>query len=369
MDILIPVTGFGRAGGFRVLSKLADEWTRAGHRAAFLAPNWSDPPHYPTVAEILWVDRWGTRRPPLLRGQSAGPTPGGASGVLRALLALWLGIQRSGRRWDAIVANHSLTAWPVALAPVRGKRVYYVQAYEPEYYASKPGLRSRVLQGLAHASYSLPLVQVANAPLYLGYRSCRARSWVPPGLDLDLFHARPTGAAPGPAVPGRPLVVGCIGRAEPEKGTRLALEAFREFAKVHPGAARFRLADFGVPRDWIEDPATERVVPGNDAELADYYRSLDVLLALGTVQHGAHHYPVMEAMACGVAVVTTGYMPASPTNAWIVEPTASAAARALSEIRASPAVVADKIIRARAAIEGYAWPEIGRRFAEELVRG
>lgn len=366
MDILIPVTGFGRAGGFRVLSKLADEWARAGHRPAFLAPNWSDPPYYPTVAEILWVDRWGVKRPLVPRSSSAGPAQGGVSGVARSLLALWLGIQRSGRRWDAIIANHSLTAWPVALAPVGGKKTYYVQAYEPEYYGGRPGLRGRVLQGLARGSYSLPLRQIANAPLYLGYRACRARSWVPPGLDLELFRPRAGGA--GDADPARPLVVGCIGRLEPEKGTRIALDGFREFVRRHPGAARFRLADFGVPQEWFADLDLERVSPGNDAELAEYYRSLDVLLAMGTVQHGAHHYPVMEAMACGVTVVTTGYMPASPANAWIVEPAAAEAAAALAEILGSPAAVAEKRARAREAIEAYAWPEIGRRFAEELSR-
>jgi len=43
------------------------------------------------------------------------------------------------------------------------------------------------------------------------------------------------------------------------------------------------------------NPACVVVVPGNDTELADYYRSVDILIAPGTVQHGAPHYPVMEA--------------------------------------------------------------------------
>jgi len=59
------------------------------------------------------------------------------------------------------------------------------------------------------------------------------------------------------------------------------------------------------------------VVPQNDRDLADFYRSLDILVAPGTVQHGAPHYPVLEAGACGVSVVSTGYMGATPESSWI----------------------------------------------------
>jgi hypothetical protein len=31
MKILIPILGFGRTGGYRVLSQLATEWCKQGH--------------------------------------------------------------------------------------------------------------------------------------------------------------------------------------------------------------------------------------------------------------------------------------------------------------------------------------------------
>lgn len=60
-------------------------------------------------------------------------------------------------------------------------------------------------------------------------------------------------------------------------------------------------------------------MPKSDTELADYYRSVDILVSPGTVQHGAPHYPVLEALATGAAVVTTGYMGATEDTAWLVK--------------------------------------------------
>ncbi|WP_341479706.1 glycosyltransferase [Clostridium algidicarnis] len=58
--------------------------------------------------------------------------------------------------------------------------------------------------------------------------------------------------------------------------------------------------------------------PDGDDNLADYYRNLDILVAPGHIQLGAIHYPVIEAMACNVPVITTGYYPANDENSFIV---------------------------------------------------
>ena len=63
MEIVIPITGFGRQGGFRVLSNLANEWIRLGHTVLFLSPRESDDPYFPTTAEIIWLDRRGIEVP------------------------------------------------------------------------------------------------------------------------------------------------------------------------------------------------------------------------------------------------------------------------------------------------------------------
>ena len=361
LSILIPVLGFSGAGGYRVLARLADHWLQAGCRVAFLAPYWCDPPYYPTQAELLWVDAWGRvqeNRPAMTRPPT---TIGRMARLIRLYASLWQGLRKLGGHWDILLANHSMTGWPVAMAPVAATKVYYIQAYEPEMYQAQGGLGNSLLQFLSWVSYFLPLHRIANAPLYLDYRACRAEAWVPPGMDLTLFH--PPEAAPA----GLGLVIGCIGRFQPDKGTEPAIAAYRQFVRSNPGPHRFRIADFGVPPEWLADiPGLERLVPGNDQELAQYYRSLDVLLALCTMQHGAHHYPVLEAMASGLAVITTGYTPATAENAWIVGPDPAEAAQALISILAQPALASERRAKSREAIQDYGWPRVAARFLERL---
>ena len=306
MNILIPILGFGRAGGYRVLSQLANEWRKQGHKVDFLCTDTSDEPYFPTSAGIVWVDGAGN----ILnkRGSSA------QSSGWYHLKAQYRGLKVIGSHYDVIVANHSLTAWPVALVSCgKAKKFYYVQAYEPEYYANAKTIRGYLLAMLSALSYHFPLIRIVNAPLYYEYKNLRATQFVPPGLDLDIFK---------PVLQNRDIenanriVVGCIGRSEPQKGTFLVLRAFE---KLYKRDTRFvlRVAYGNLPMNW-KHKQLEVVIPKDDQELSEYYRSLDILVAPGTMQHGAPHYPVLEAGACGVAVVTKGYMGATTKNAWIV---------------------------------------------------
>lgn len=363
MRILIPVIGFGRAGGYRVLSELASHWTGLGAEVDFLVDARSDPPYFPTRAGIRRFGRDGREA-----AANANPAPFAARGNAASIyLGMWRALRQLTPGYDVVLANHSLTTWPVALAPppARGRRgrVYYIQAYEPEYFAGERGWRARVLQVLSDASYRLPMRRVVNAPIYLEYRSIRAAEWIPPGIDDALFTRRPT--LPG-SVHGEPWTIGVIGRREPGKGTADALAAFERLA-ARRSDVRLRVAYGNLPDGWSH-PRAEVVVPADDRELAAYYRSLDVMLAPGRVQLGAAHYPVLEAMASGVAVVTTGYLPAAPDNAWLVPIHApDAIAAAIEDImRTPPDVLAARLDRAAAAVESFTWHAVAGRFLELL---
>jgi glycosyltransferase involved in cell wall biosynthesis len=363
MRILIPIIGFGRAGGYRVLSELASHWTDLGATVDFLVDARSDPPYFPTRAGIRRFGRDGREA-----AASATPTPFAARGnAVSIYLGMWRALRRLTPGYDVVLANHSLTAWPVALAPSpasgRRGRVYYIQAYEPEYLAVEHGWRARILERLSAASYHLPLRRIVNAPIYLSYRRIRAAHWIPPGMDDSLFTRRST--LPG-AGPDEPWTVGVIGRREPSKGTADALAAFERLAARRPDV-RLRVAYGNLPEGWSH-PRADVVVPADDRELGAYYRSLDIMLAPGTQQLGAAHYPVLEAMASGVAVVTTGYLPAAPDNAWLVPVHApDAIAAAIEDImRTPPDVLAARLDRAAAAVEGFTWRAVAGRFLELL---
>ncbi|QEE25645.1 glycosyltransferase family 4 protein [Rhodanobacter glycinis] len=354
--ILIPIIGFGSTGGYRVLSELANHWIGLGHQVDFLVHRSFALPYFPTRAGIRIFD-------------ISGKTALGDDNVVESKMrpragSIYLGMFRAlnhiGSGYDVVFANHSMTTFPVAFARCgRAKKYYYVQAYEPEFYHSRRGWKGRVLEALSVASYSLPLQQVANAPIYLGYKRVAATDWVPPGIDLSGFYRR--FVAPMHR-DGRAWTVGTIGRHELAKGTKYVLEAFDKLALVDPDV-RLKVAYGNLPSGWSHERA-EIVVPKNDKDLADYYRSVDVLVAPGIVQHGACHYPVMEAMACGTPVVTTGYLPADSSNAWIVPVHDSAAiVNVLLEIRSlAPLDLEAKLKSAAAAIAPFDWTNVAKEF-------
>lgn len=352
MRILIPTLGFGRTGGFRVLSQLANHWQKTGADVRFLAPAGSDPPYFPTTVPILETSLGGTVSGPGEKLEG----PGRLFGV-HGVLALRAGLARLSGTADVVLANHSLTAWSVACAPSGGARCfYYVQAYEPEYYWME---RQPVKWLLARLSYALPLGQIVNSPTYVDDGPVRPIGLVPPGLDLDLYAPKPQ---PRDFGDGAPIWLGCIGRSEPQKGTPYVLAAFEALHARDP-RYKLRVAYGNLPAGYAH-PAMEIVVPGNDAELADFYRGIDILIAAGTVQHGAPHYPVMEAMACATPVVTTGYMPAGPDNSWIVaNRSADAIVEAVQSLVVDPETPA-RVAAASRAIAAFGWPAIAGRMLD-----
>jgi glycosyltransferase involved in cell wall biosynthesis len=356
MKLLIPVATFEVGGGFRVLSELANHWIQLGHEVTFLIDARSGPPCYPTTALIERFDPRGA--------EVHASAPRGAFGESGNTRSVYFGmvkaLNRVGAHYDVILANHSFTALPVALARTgQARKWYYIQAYEPEYYSFEPGWKGRVLQAVAALSYWLPLKQVANAPIYIGYRSIRARHWIPPGLDPTIFHRRSDQPRQNP---DRKITLGVISRTEATKGTVYVLEAFERLARKD---ARYHLkvAYNNLPAGWSH-PRCEIVVPSGDDGLAAYYRSIDVMIAPGTVQLGACHYPVLEAMSCGTPVITTGYLPADEFNAWIV-PVRDAAAieRAIDDFAAVPQTkLQEKLDRAALAVERFGWSTVASDF-------
>jgi glycosyltransferase involved in cell wall biosynthesis len=358
LKILIPIIGFGRAGGYRVLSELATQWVRAGHEVDFLVDHRAREPYFPTAGGVRCFDRQGLVEARMPKGGGFAES-GNAKSIF---LGMWRALWSISGEYDIVLANQSLTAWPVRLSPKPKKgRFYYVQAYEPDYYALEQGIKARMLECLSRLSYHLTLRHVVNSPIYLRYKNLRAEHWVPPGLDLNNFkiHDNLPGSSSG-------WTLGLIGRREPAKGTPDALAAFELIAARHP-SARLRVAYGNLPDGWSH-PRAEVVVPANDRELADFYRSLDVLMAPGTQQLGACHYPVMEAMACGVPVITTGYLPADPSNAWIVpvhDPLAIA--KAFDDILAqTPSQLRFRLDRATRAIQAFGWEPLATKFLSVL---
>lgn len=351
--IVIPVLGFGRTGGYRVLSKLATEWKRVGHKVQFISHASSGPVYFPTEAEVLWVDDAGRE---IARPERPLPPMYGL-GVFRQLNILRKALNRYAAKADAIIANHSFTAWPVWLARTTALKAYYIQAYEPEYYKGVKA-RDRILWGMAAGSYRLPLLQILNSPFYASYLSTLADRVVPPGIDLQVFHPKEATKSIK-----KPIVIGCIGRVEPHKGTLYVLQAFQELKKQGV-PVQLQIAYGHLPEGISLPEDAQVVMPHDDHELAEFYRSLDVLIAPGLGQRGAPHYPVMEAMASRTSVITTGYAPATRANAYFVEERdVYGIVKSVCDIIDNPDRAYAKQDQALKDIEHFGWHKMASKFA------
>ena len=345
MKILIPVFNFGPQGGSRVLSELANVWIALGHECDFLAPETANKPYFPTKANIILSNRGG-----IVAGVRRNRGMVKYDGVLGVIA----GLREVGHRYDIILANQSLTAWPVYFVNCgTANKFYYIQAYEPGYYSpfSHP-----IEYLLSRFSYVLPLRQVANTSIYKGF-GMRPMDIMPPGIDLSIFRRR-DGCVKFSGK--KEIVLGTIGRIEPYKGTAIAVAAYRAL-RANDSRLKLKVALGNV--ETSDD--IEIVDIKNDIELAEYYRSLDVLIVACYTQEGAPHYPVIEAMASGVPVVHTGYYPGSENNSWLAkQSTAAAVAEALARLlNSSESEIQEKTDRARALIErDLEWSMVGKRF-------
>ena len=91
------------------------------------------------------------------------------------------------------------------------------------------------------------------------------------------------------------------------------------------------------------------------------------MVAPGTVQLGAPHYPVLEAMACGIPVITTGYMPASRenNNAWIVPiADADSIAQAILEAIEAPHLREKRKQKGLEDIQKFSWQAVAKIFLD-----
>lgn len=306
MKIIIPILGkFGKAGGFRVLSNLANHWIENGNEVSFLSYVNTEPPYFPTNAELLYYNKKGE-----LVSKNQQDTSEPLLRIFQMREAMRKALNSSTA--DVVLANHSLSALPVKQSKIAAKKFYYVQAYEPEYYYRK-SLKDFLLRRISKNSYNLGLDIIVNADMYKNYANLRSSKVVYPGIDLGIFHPNPVKK---PKDKFQKIIIGTIGRLEEYKGTSYVIKAFQLLRAEFGDRVELHVA-FG--EEVMEETEGVKVLyPNGDHNLADYYRSLDMYVCAGTVQLEAIHYPVLESMACKIPLITTGYYPATTDNAHTV---------------------------------------------------
>ncbi|GAO34674.1 glycosyltransferase [Sulfuricella sp. T08] len=362
MNILIPVLSLAPAGGSRVLSNLATEWVKLGHRVIFLSHAGGGAPYFPTDAEVIWVNS---------KAEIVDePEPSNRSlGFIELFLVMRKAILTIEKGYDVVLLNHSLTVWPSIAAGVRKKCFYYIQLYESEVFFAIPSMRMKILSVFLWATYYVIPKQkcFVNSPIYVGYKNIRtAAPVVPPGIDLDLYWKKPFEGFPAT------LTIGIIGRKDIWKGTAQAVDSVKEL--ISRGYdVRLKVA-YGhhLPESELKglEGRIEVVVPRNDKELADFYRSVDIMFALATIQLGAPHYPVLESMACGTPVVTTGYFPGDDTTTFLVpiNDPKSVAVCVEKMVGEDVSVISQKIDLAREKVLDLSWENVSSVMIKHIMK-
>ena len=362
MKILIPVLGFDRAGGYRVLSKLADELISLGNEVRFLSPGGSEPPYYPTRATIMWIDANGS----LSTQNEKSGRKNNAFSIQKKLTKALRKIPTGS--YDVIIANHALTTLPVKRAGLVRKTLYYVQAYEPEYYDSG-SIKDRILAFLSEKSYKMKLFTVVNGSTYLNYKKLKATKILYPGIDTNIFYQKSRKL--NQRIEDK-IVIGTIGRTEDYKGTRYITQAF---LKLNQKYSNFELhVAFGDPRQFKDHDNIYCFQPHGDEKLARFYRSLDYYICAGYIQLGAFHYPVSEAMSCAVPVITTAYYPANDANAWMIKKTQDPEeiVTLIELAQSNPSLKQKKLEQALSDVKQFDWKRAGEQlnnYIKELVQG
>lgn len=329
------------------MSKVADEMIRQGHDVKFLAPAGFKAPYFPTIAPILEY-RTYFQRLPILRTASK-------------LLGMYLALIKARKHSDVIVANYNMTAVPVALATLgSNKGYYYIQAYEPEFYAELKTITARVSTLFAKFSYKLPLVQIVNAPMYQSYHEIDSNYVVEPGIDLTVFRSREQ------QWENQKLTIGCIGRKSKWKGTLEIIRAVQTVREITGRNLTLRVA-FELPDgvDVSNIDFVELCTPHGDERLAEFYRECDIFVATGLIQDGAFHYPCIESMASGCLVISN-YAPATAKNSILISNVSSdKIVSALVEALEMPVANRHALIEVcKTSVEKYRWSSIASKMLD-----
>ncbi len=346
MKILIPVISFGKAGGFRVLSELANRGGE-GYQVFFVCPS-KTKPYYKTNVDIIYINKDGDIVPFEDTSHEQG---------IKSLISLWRFLKKESNNYDVVIASYHMLAYPI-LVGSNSVNIYYIQAYEPDFYNEiKPIAKRYSLKFLAWITYFFPFVKIVNSNFYKKYKNIRADYVIEPGLDLTIFYHKHRTFSDE-----KLMTVGCIGRTEKWKGCDDIVKAIEILYK------KKKYVKFKVAFTRIDCPyCYEFERPDGDVNLSDFYRSLDILIATPYLQVGAVHYPVMEAMACGTVVITTGYEPADETNSYIVPiKSPNAIAQAIIEIMSKKSLAIKKAEKGRIDIGRFSWDRISSDFYQVL---
>jgi glycosyltransferase involved in cell wall biosynthesis len=284
---------------------------------------------------------------------------GGLAGMARLL---------RGRRFDVVNTHSSTDSWLAAVAlslqsrPPPIVRTRHISAPVPRNLATR-WLYARATTRIVTTGERLRLQVIEETGVNPG-----AVVSIPTGIDLDRF--RPGAATEARAALGLDRegpVIGIVATLRSWKGHRHLLEAF---ARLKDPGARLVVVGDGPQREALEGLAKELAIAGrvrfagNQEDVAPWLRAFDLFCLPSYANEGVPQ-ALMQAMACGLAVVTTPVgsigeiVQDGETGRMVAPQDARSLAAAIEELLADPALRERLASGARAAAL--------QRFGEDLM--
>jgi len=282
MRINYTLWSVGHSGGVRVIFKLAQGLSRKGHKV--------------TVTNLIGGRYWSaskgieiikTRVPPFFEYLDYGLSIKLGFPLMSALF-----LARAVPECDVNVATLCLTAFAVHRSQ-KGVPFYHMQHYEPL------TMKGRPAKIVAEKTYGLPMKKIANSIWLrniLRERFGENAAVINPGIDVNVFH-------PCREIErnSRTRIV-CLGKSLKWKGLD---DLFAALKIVKRSISDIELVMYGSEPS-IQAPIRYKYFhKPSDVRLAEIYSSADVVVCPSWFE--SFPLPPLEAMACGVPVVTTRY--------------------------------------------------------------
>ena len=291
-QVRFPLEAFSRSGGMRVIVGIANALARDGVRVQVVVPDFSCQPPWPLHPDVALTVISTAALPHRLR---------------QLQWFQWLAVHGADD-CEVVVSTFWRTMyWLSASCRLQRRRPTLVNLVQGDDARSQvqerqmSALAKRVLFPVARRSVQLPSKTVLVSS-WLQQSVGRQGDVIPNGVDRSVFYP----AAPA-SVAKTEFVVGAVARATAQKGWGNLLDTCSRLVRRTEMNVRFVFAaPDTLPMSEIPAEVVERLTilqPRDDGAMREFYQSLDAFLFCSLSE--GFGLPPLEAMACGVAVVST----------------------------------------------------------------